>query len=42
MEIIFLAEVCFTFFIGRYKNGEYIGSLRGVASDYLHSGQVTS
>ena len=40
VETIFLLEIVFTFFIGRYKNGEYLGTLRGVAADYLRSGQL--
>ena len=40
VETIFLLEILFTFFIGRYKNGEYIGNLYGVAADYFWSGQL--
>ena len=40
VETVFLFEICMTWFIGRYKNGEYLGGLGDIAYDYVWSGQL--
>jgi hypothetical protein len=40
VETVFLAEILFTCFVGRYKEFRYLGNLRDIAGDYLGSGQL--
>jgi hypothetical protein len=40
VEIVFLAEILFTCFVGRYKEFRYLGNLQDIAADYLGSGQL--
>ena len=41
VEIVFLAEIFFTCFVGRYKEFRYLGNLQDIAGDYLGSGQLS-
>ena len=40
IEIVFVAEIFWTFFVGRYKGTHYLGTIREVAKDYWKSGQL--
>ena len=40
VEMIFIFEICITWFIGRYKYGEYLADLKSIAKDYIRSGQL--